>query len=177
MISGSIGGFLVFLVPVFHHFARITACWYRAAQVRADVPMVPVGTRWDRWVTGYTAVGAAVTRKVAGLPVTRWLEPRCTALVQRLARWCRAGAGGWFKANSPVSPVVHHRYYPVLPGGAPASSTRCTAGITRRCSVIHHTASITRRYPSGAVCRRYYPAVHRRTALVRWLACRRRGLV
>ena len=130
MISGSIGGFLVFLVPVFHPICTGTTCWYQAAQVRAVLPMVPVGTRWDRRVTSSAAVGAAVTRKTTGLPVTRWLEPRCTALVQRLARRCRAGAGGWFKTNSPVSPVVRHWYYPVVPGGAPV--VLFAAGVTQR---------------------------------------------
>ena len=81
--------------------------------------MVPVGTQWDRRVTSSMAVGAAVTRKLTGLPVTRWLEPCCTALVQRLARQYRASTGGWFKTNSPVLPVVHRWYYPVVPGGAP----------------------------------------------------------
>ena len=87
--------------------------------------MVPVGTRWDCRVTSYAAVGATVTHKTAGLPAIRWLEPRC----KWYSNWL-AGAGVWFKANSPVSPVVHHWYYPVVPGGVPA--VLYAAGITRR---------------------------------------------
>ena len=138
MISGCDGSFLVFLTPVFYHFVRGTTCWYRAAQIWAGTPVVPVGTRWYRRVVGYAAVGAAVTRKVAGLPATWWLEPRRTALVRRLARRYRAGAGSWFKANSLASLTARHWYYPVaLCCIAPYHVMTCrAAGIAPRCTVV-----------------------------------------
>ena len=81
-----------------------TTCWYRAARGRAVVPMVPVGTQQCPSGTGYPRYYQAGCH---------WVSP-----ARRLVRRCRAGAGSWFKANSPVSPVAHHWYYPVVPGGA-----------------------------------------------------------
>ena len=107
-----------------------TTCWYRAARVRAGIPMVPVGTQWGASITG-PPVGTAVSVPVTGGPVVG-------------APLCRVGTA----VSSPVPgrrrglvqtqlPGVANTVVPVLAGTAvrrPASmqySPRGSAGVYR----------------------------------------------
>ena len=76
---------------------------------------------------------AGVTRRGTAGPRRYGSWSAVAVPAQRFIRRYRAGAGSWFKANSPVSPVVHRWYYPAVPGGTLA--VLCAAGITRRSTV------------------------------------------
>ena len=88
--------------------------------------MVPNSAPAVPCVAGITRWGTAGPRRYGS-----WFAVAVPA--HRFIRRYRAGAGSWFKVNSPVSPVVHRWYYPAVPGGTLA--VLCAAGITRRSTI------------------------------------------
>ena len=197
MILRTIGSFLVFLVPVFCLFQHIKS---------GEKPRAGTGQPRASWVLVQPTAPGLVVPGTSGYPVVVTpLYRSCTAVESPAPGvGSKPNSPASLTARHRYYPVVSHctvgaplyrsctAVGSLAPGVGYSSasltrraagvSRRCPAvlriaGVIRRCPAVRHTTGITRRYPSDAVCRWYYPAVHRHIALVRWLVCRRRGLV